>query len=548
MENDPIYQQGIQHLERSEWDQAIACFTQLQNSYPNDPRVKQFLETARLRAALGPGLQRQAKAQTRSSWLRRIPLVLAIVVVLALIAGVYQAYQTWALPTQIVNARLARIEQLRKAAEVQIASGQYSSAITTYQEILSQAPDDALAKANLERAKRLDQASQLYAQATQALNSGNPAEAARLLEQLNSLEANYRDASALLEQVKTTQALSEAYDKAVGLIQASQWQDAAQAFEAIRATNSNFKAQEIIDYLFQSYMQLGNQQVKAATTVAEIQVADGYFQKALSARPLDPQADLARRTAEACLDGAAAYQAKDWETTIGKLAVVYEQYPDYLGGKVAQWLYEAYMTSGDDFMAKNDPYKARDRYARAMQLATGESQRADAQKRFQVAESMTTPTPTTRPSPTPIPTGTPLPAGYVAPASARNTAGSTPDPYPFAVVNQTYAPSGNYGQAACQWTGVAGRIYDMQGAPLIASSLGVRVEGPDIVSRVAGSYPVIGPSGWMVQWDAIAKVIKGQVQVYYKDKAASAPIPYTTRGTCYENFLIIDIQQVKPLP
>ena len=57
-----------------------------------------------------------------------------------------------------------------------------------------------------------------------------------------------------------------------------------------------------------------------------------------------------------------------------------------------------------------------------------------------------------------------------------------------------------------------------------------------------------GPSGWMVQWDAGAKEIKGFVQVYYKDKPVSALIPYTTRDSCFDNFIIIDIQQIKPLP
>ena len=88
----------------------------------------------------------------------------------------------------------------------------------------------------------------------------------------------------------------------------------------------------------------------------------------------------------------------------------------------------------------------------------------------------------------------------------------------------------------------------MRGAPLTAPSLGVRVDGPETVGVAAGAHSVIGPSGWLVQFDVVPKVIQGTVQVYYKDQPASAPIPYTTRGTCYENLLIIDIQQIKPLP
>ena len=57
-----------------------------------------------------------------------------------------------------------------------------------------------------------------------------------------------------------------------------------------------------------------------------------------------------------------------------------------------------------------------------------------------------------------------------------------------------------------------------------------------------------GESGWIVQFDVRAKVILGYVQVYYKDQPASALIPFATHGSCFENMLIVDIQQTKPLP
>jgi hypothetical protein len=321
--------------------------------------------------------------------------------------------------------------------------------------------------------------------------------------------------------------------------------------ETIRSSNAGFRAQEITDYLFKIDLELGDQQVEQAKTITAIQVAEGYYQKALSLRPLDSRADTSRRLATTFLDGAEAYQAKNWDVVIGKLSVVFDQQPAYFGGQVAAWLYEACMTTGEAFMRQNDPFSARDRFARALRLATTDAQKADAQKRFEVADRQTTPTPTIPASPTARPTATPLPAGYVAPAWTRNftgEGGATPEPYPFMVINRTYFPSGSFGQAACNWTGVAGRIFDLLGAPFTANTLGVRIEGPDIKSVVAGTYPVIGPSGWMMQWDTVPKVIKGFVQVYYKDKPASALIPYTTHGSCFDNFMIIDIQQVKPLP
>lgn len=551
MENDPVYRQGFKHFAAGEWAEAVACFTQLQVNYPGDPNVAQFLETARLRSEMSSGLKRGAQSQVRQSWLRRATFLGAVVLVLALLGGVLLAYRMWAAPAQAESARLARAAKLRQTAQVQIASGSYAGAMQTFQSILADFPDDPDAAAGLVRAQQLDRAATLYAQATAALNAGNQAEAMSLLDEINQLEQNYRDTTSLIEQIKTTQALNQAYEDAVKSYQASDWAAAAQSFENIRSSNAGFRAQDIKDYLFKIYLQLADQQVEQAKTITAIQVADGYYQKALSLRPLDSRADTSRRLATTFLDGAEAYQAKDWETTIRKLSLVYDQQPGYFSGQVAAWLYEACMTTGDAMMRQNDPFAARDRFARALRLATTDTQKTEARKRFEVADRLTTPTPTIPASPTPRSTPTPLPAGYVAPAWTRNFGGGggpTPEPYPFAVINRTYWPSGNFGQASCSWTGVAGRLFDMLGAPLTADSLGLRVEGPDIKSVIAGSYPVVGPSGWMIQWDAAAKEIKGSVQVYYKNKPASSVIPYTTRSSCFENFIIIDIQQIKPLP
>src|SRR3972149_5155347 len=164
MENDPLYEQGLQYFGQGKWTEAIACFTQLQANYPDDARVSQFLETAKLRAAMGTGLQRGARTPARPRGLRVLSR-LGILLVLAAIAGaVYLAYQTYAVPAQVAAARLERLEGLRQTAQTQMASGQYAQAILTFQAILEEEPEDALASAGLEQARKLEQAGALYAQ------------------------------------------------------------------------------------------------------------------------------------------------------------------------------------------------------------------------------------------------------------------------------------------------------------------------------------------------------------------------------------------------
>ncbi len=540
MENDPLYQQGLKHFGLGQWSEAVACFTQLQINHPDDVRVKQFLETARLRAAAGTGLQRSAQAQTRSGWVTIVSRLIVLLIIVGIGVAIYLAYQSWIVPAQAETARLARLDRLRQSAEVQIASGQYTDAAQTYQTILAESPDDAAAKSGLKRAQQLDRIAQLYAQATQALNSGDQAAATRLLEEIGTLDPNYRDTNSLLAQIKSTEQLGAQYAEAERLRAAKQWLEAVRAYEAIRAANRNFKPDEIAATLYGIYMQLADQQLAQATTVSNIEAAIGLYQQALTVRPLDERADAARRLALTFVDTAAAYQSKQWDTVILKASLVFEQDPKYFGGKVQQWLYEAYIATGNIFMSKSDPFSARDRFREALRLAVTEAQKAEAQRLYTAADKLTTPTPTIRP------TATPIAAGHVAPAWTLRPTG-TPNPNPFIMINMTYLPNMITGEG-CSWSGIAGRFFDRRGDPLVVETLGLRVTGPsDAPGPAAGSYLPIGESGWMMQFDARSKEIEGFIQVYYHDEAVSDPIPFKTSGSCLQNMLIIDVQQVKPL-
>jgi tetratricopeptide (TPR) repeat protein len=538
MENDPLYQEGLKHFGLGQWTEAAACFSQLQASYPDDPRVRQFLETAQLRASAPTSAARTKTGQ--GVWLRRLSWIGVVVILLLLVGGIFLAYQTWVVPVQAENARLARLEQLRNAAEIQVASGSYTEAISTYQTLLAEEPADPVAKAGLARTQQLITVGDLYAQATAALNAGDQAQAQQFLEKIAAIDPNYRDAGNLLSQIKSTQDLEQQYQAALQLQQSQKWLDAVQAFEQIRSIDRNFKPQDIVGYLYNDYFQMAEQRVQQAKTIGDIESAETLYQKALTVRPLDAQADQARRLSQTFLDGAAAYQSKNWDDTIRLLSPVYQQQPEYFGGQVRRWLFESFMTTGETFLSKSDPFSARDRFAEAVRLAKTPDEQAAAQKQYDAANRLTTPTPTVRPSPTP------LPAGYIAPSWTLRPTG-TPSPYQFLLVNTTYIPNTFTGEG-CKWAGVAGRFYDRKGAPLVLPTLGVRVTGPKEIGAAAGSNQLIGESGWMVQFDVVPKKIEGFIQVFYKDQPVSDLIPYQTHKSCYENMMILDVQQVKPLP
>jgi hypothetical protein len=138
MENDPLYQEGLKHFGLGEWTEAAACFSQLQASYPDDPRVKQFLDTAQLRSSASAKVPRRSAEP--GTWLRRLSWIGVVIILLLVAGGVVLAYQTWVVPAQAENARPPRQRGARPRFR-------WPPAITkrfTYQTLLAEVPDDLL--------------------------------------------------------------------------------------------------------------------------------------------------------------------------------------------------------------------------------------------------------------------------------------------------------------------------------------------------------------------------------------------------------------------
>ena len=91
----------------------------------------------------------------------------------------------------------------------------------------------------------------------------------------------------------------------------------------------------------------------------------------------------------------------DWEGAVAALEPLYDEQPGYLNGEVARLLYNAYMRSGDQLYAGNQPVDAWERYTRAehVQGVNTETARALASR---LAVNVT-PTPTSPPPPTATP-------------------------------------------------------------------------------------------------------------------------------------------------
>ncbi len=109
-----------------------------------------------------------------------------------------------------------------------------------------------------------------------------------------------------------------------------------------------------------------------------------------------------------------------------------------------------------------------------------------------------TPTVTDTPTPTDTPveptaTETPLPSGTPLPTATR-----TPPPFPYVLRSGQIIYTANFANTAgCDWSGIAGLVYDQNGQHQLAVT--VHVTGPGLdETRISGTKTEYGGSGWEV--------------------------------------------------
>ncbi len=163
-----------------------------------------------------------------------------------------------------------------------------------------------------------------------------------------------------------------------------------------------------------------------------------------------------------------------------------------------------------------------------------------------------TATATYTPTFTPSPTATPTP--LVSP-----TPSATPTPWwryelqpgtPFYVSSKMFHP-----EAGCQWLGVAGQIFDAQGAPLGPNSgLYVLVRGkldgqPVEALGIPGLAPWYGPGGYEIKLADKPIASGGTLYIQLVDSQGyplSNAYYFNTQDDCNANIVLINFVEVMP--
>ncbi|NLG27007.1 MAG: tetratricopeptide repeat protein [Chloroflexi bacterium] len=408
---DAHYIEGLAHYQAGQWQEAIRCFEQTAQLYPDERALRDLLEQAQFKA------QRDRETRVRGkrwviSWPRIVAAVLAVAVFsLGVVIGV-QAMRNWIAPA-VSEAREQRaIASLLKQAEAYLAAEKFDEAEVSYLEYLRYVPDSAEAQRGLDDILTQRELLTLYNEGVAQQEAGDKAAALSTFTELLIRAPQYKDARLRVSDLRRSQDVEGLFAEAEADYAEGRYVDSLSKFEQLQALDINYQASTVKDRLFALYMQLGRAAIEHDPPLAELvpQAAD-YFTRALSLRPRDTDAALEQRLTGLFTEGYTRYQQGYWNDAITSLRAVYDVRPGYMGGMVLTALYDAYIRSGDEYRKQGDLGFAYERYRQAAELPVADRTLALA-RLDEITPFLTptaTPTATATPTSTPLPTGTPKP-------------------------------------------------------------------------------------------------------------------------------------------
>ncbi|MBN1315299.1 MAG: hypothetical protein JXA42_07520 [Anaerolineales bacterium] len=150
-----------------------------------------------------------------------------------------------------------------------------------------------------------------------------------------------------------------------------------------------------------------------------------------------------------------------------------------------------------------------------------------------------TKTPTPTETPTQTPTETPTPGPSPTPSQTRS-------PYPFTVDPNSPLYTANYANnAGCNWLGVAGQVFDMDGNPVPSGAYVIQVTENGLYEQTyTGGALAYGPSGWEIFINNVPRVNTHRIQLFSPSGTPVSEVyEFSTRASCNQNLVIINFVQ-----
>jgi tetratricopeptide (TPR) repeat protein len=431
---DPVFQQAMRHLQAGEWSTGLKGLNSLTKKYPHDPELRAMRQEMHLRARIDQyekeDIQEHKKIQL-FTWGLRLGIITLLLLIGFFGIKTYSNWfqQQWAMTRDKIEDEVQVLEvalQFRNAQNL-ILAGEFSQAEQLLNELSSQYPDYpglAEARSQLGTMSQIDQS---YAQALSLMDAGQMGEALALFETIDAQQPFYKDVNVLITNLKSQSMLGDVFVQAARAYERGSWAEAVASYETIRALDPEYRAEEVEEQLFNAYINAADEEIaKDANSIENLNIAENYYQKALTLRPQDPiirekreksretvkdrltssyvlaaqnalteEADslAALNIAEQYLGKALAIKPEDptirqqfemaqryvaaqdeyvlgsWDGVITNLEFVVGLDPEYAKGTTRQTLYEAYIARGNESIVKGDFELALSDYERSAVLA-----------------------------------------------------------------------------------------------------------------------------------------------------------------------------------
>jgi tetratricopeptide (TPR) repeat protein len=451
--SSPLYEEAVSHFDAGEWEEAISLFSQLADEYPGDQELQRILADLRLRESLS----REGAAGRRIRIPRpgrRVLLILVALALAVLLAEVtYAVYVRWLVPAREVQEQAAHLLGLHTLARGYLAAGEYDRAADLYTEILSEAPDDAVAAEGLKRVGELQELEAAYDTAMELTQEERWEEALLAWQSILAVDPNFRDVKHWMELVEEHQESGSLFAEADVRVANEDWAGAIELLEQLRTKEPEYRREEVEALLVTSLLHRAEELLDQVSDPAEVyEEVMQLFDRAMEISPQDESVSTERAMAEAYAQGFALYQNEDWEGSVEELRTVYEHDPGYAAGRAVELLYQAYVRGGEARVQAGDTQGGAEYYRAASELPVDDTLEASAKYATLVPILTATPTPVRRP-PTATPTRPPRPP----------TPTGTPSPYSFVYVGGSAQP---LTRGSCWSPSIEGRVVDAGGMGL----------------------------------------------------------------------------------
>ena len=398
---ETLYEQGMAHYQRREWQQALEYFRQVKEVEPAWPGLESLideaswflqLESVEARPEQLPIEPGRDSSRSRSAVRWLLPLAAALAAV-ALLAW----WQGW-IPG--IGDRLER-EALRNRGQASLAAGDYQGATQAFTELASLAPGDSAAQEGLERASRLEQLVHNFQEAETAIAAEDWDSAESKLEAVLAVDATYGDAAGRLTFVRRQREASGLFQAGVAAYDAGERTTAIGLLERLAEMDSQYQRDAVRELLFVLYMQDGQAIVATPDASADrIRQAVGRFGQALSLHPHNVQALDESRLVSQYLEAIKALDQQNLSQATTLLNTLLQERPHYASGQAALRYYDLLVRKGDDARNRGDLDEAMEAYQQAVGWAPTDSSSALAG--LAAIEALWTPTPLPEALPTPF--------------------------------------------------------------------------------------------------------------------------------------------------